>query len=74
MSASVSMMVWCSRWKLDGDVCRCSRCGRGIIITRSNEPLHHAAFCEGSENLFPWDELKKALEEAEPPTPEATRG
>lgn len=60
---SDSIMAWSSAWILDGDLCRCRKCGRGIIISRMAEPIQHASDCPQSHLIAPWQDLRSRIPE-----------
>lgn len=56
-----SMMAWSRAWKLDGDLCRCRKCNRAIIISRSEEAFRHAAECPQAHLIAPWQDLRSRI-------------
>lgn len=44
-------------WEIDGDLMRCTGCGRAIIASRANDELNHAHGCRKAgymDNRNPW--------------------
>lgn len=58
---SESMMAWSKAWKLDGDLCRCAKCLRGIIISRMYESFQHASGCPQAHLIAPWQDLRSRI-------------
>ena len=58
---SEAMMAWSKAWKLDGDLCRCRKCNRAIIISRTDEAMHHAAGCSQAHLIAPWQDLRSRI-------------
>lgn len=58
---SESMMAWSKGWQLDGDLCRCRKCNRAIIISRMGEAFHHATDCPQAHLIAPWQDLRSRI-------------
>lgn len=54
-------MAWAAAWQLDGDLCRCRKCKRAIIVTRMDETFHHAAGCAQAHLIAPWQDLRSRI-------------
>lgn len=52
------MMEWSTAWLLDGDLCRCRKCKRGIVMSRSAESFIHASGCSQAHLDSPWRDLQ----------------
>jgi hypothetical protein len=55
-----ALRIFADDWQLDGDLLRCTQCGRGLIASRDGEPLSHAAGCK-NKVLHPWRMLRVIL-------------
>lgn len=55
------MMEWSTAWLLDGDLCRCRKCKRGIVMSRSAESFIHAAGCSQAHLDSPWRDLRAII-------------
>ena len=47
-------------WQLDGDLMRCTKCGRAIVASREDEAMVHRAGCPNS-GTHPWRVLKSII-------------
>ncbi|WP_107331923.1 hypothetical protein [Metapseudomonas otitidis] len=52
-------------WALDGDLIRCSACGRGHLASKAGEAFVHASDCAaaGDFQSHPWHDLAQLLRE-----------
>jgi hypothetical protein len=56
-----AMVAWSRVWKIDGDLCRCRECNRGLIISRMDEALIHGADCSKAHLSAPWQDLRSRI-------------
>jgi hypothetical protein len=61
LPAMCAMLAWSKAWILDGDVCRCRKCKRGINVERRNEAMIHAFDCPQSHLIAPWQDLRSRI-------------
>lgn len=61
LQLSEAMMAWSRAWKLDGDLCRCRKCNRGVIVSRAAEAFRHAAECPQAHLIAPWQDLRSRI-------------
>ena len=49
-------------WILDGDLMVCRGCGAGLVASRDGEPMRHRGSCLNSAFVYPWSDLRKAID------------